>query len=78
MIQLLKLDNSNEPIWITGRYFSIGRGNANMLVISETTAELKHASIRQLGQHYFLKDLNTEIGTFVNEKKCPLTVFQSP
>ena len=47
---------------------TIGRKLDNHVVIQDPLVSRHHAEIRQEGKHYFIHDLESTCGTFVNQK----------
>lgn len=55
--------------------FSIGRGAGNDLVLRDTLASRSHAAIRrQGGKHYYVVDLGSSNGTFLNGRRITVPV----
>lgn len=50
---------------------SIGRSETNDVVIDDTMASREHAIIQKIKEDYFIKDLNSTNGTYVNNQKVP-------
>lgn len=48
---------------------SIGRANVNSIVLEDNSVSRSHAVIHELEGKYFVKDVGSRNGTFVNEKK---------
>jgi FHA domain len=48
--------------------FSIGRGAGNALVVPDTLASRQHASLELQGDRWFLRDLGSSNGTFLNRQ----------
>ena len=69
MLKLQFTDNRLEPFWITEKAFSIGSDKQNNLTIDDTSIANQHAKIVFRGDVYFLKDLNSEHGTFINGQR---------
>ena len=61
--------NDEETIPLAGSTTSMGRQSANEVVVAETGVSRKHAEIVQTDNGYFLRDLGSTNGTFVNSKK---------
>lgn len=49
--------------------FSIGRGNNNSLVLSDTQVSRRHAGIKFDGAEFSLEDYGSSCGTFLNEQR---------
>lgn len=50
---------------------TIGRSNDNQIVIDSKLASRHHAIIQKIKEAYFLKDLDSTNGTFLNDKPIP-------
>ncbi len=48
---------------------SLGRANVNSIVLEDNSVSRSHAVIHELEGKYFVKDVGSRNGTFVNEKK---------
>ena len=61
-----------EPTVVTElREISIGRDDDNDIVLSDADVSREHARIRQLGDNYWIEDVGSTNGTFVNQQ--PIT-----
>jgi pSer/pThr/pTyr-binding forkhead associated (FHA) protein len=58
----------NVPI--TSR-ITVGRGADNKIGLDDTLASRHHAVIQKIGDDFFVKDLNSTNGTFVNTRAVP-------
>jgi len=50
---------------------SIGRSKENDIVIEDGMTSRKHAIIQKIKEDFFLKDLGSSNGTYVNEERVP-------
>ncbi|MFC1504673.1 FHA domain-containing protein [Spirochaetota bacterium] len=50
---------------------TIGRHRKNNIAIDDKLASRNHAVIQKIKEEYFLKDLNSTNGTFINDKGAP-------
>jgi pSer/pThr/pTyr-binding forkhead associated (FHA) protein len=50
---------------------TLGRNPNNDIVIDDPLASRNHAIIQKIKSEYFIKDLNSSNGTFVNNKEIP-------
>ncbi|MBN1647110.1 MAG: FHA domain-containing protein [Spirochaetales bacterium] len=50
---------------------TIGRGKENHIFIDDVLVSRLHAKIQKINDTYFIKDLGSTNGTFVNEKLVP-------
>ncbi|MBC8506553.1 MAG: FHA domain-containing protein [Anaerolineales bacterium] len=58
-----------EPTMVTElREISIGRADDGDIVLSDADVSRQHARIRQLGDNYWIEDLGSTNGTFVNQQ----------
>ncbi len=70
---LLEIVNGpKQGSWFTlahQREVSLGRANVNSIVLEDNSVSRSHAVIHELEGKYFVKDVGSRNGTFVNEKK---------
>ena len=58
-----------EPTLVTElREICIGRADDSDIVLSDADVSRQHARFRQLGDHYWIEDLGSANGTFVNQQ----------
>ena len=69
MLKVQFKDKSREPVWIMEKSFAIGRANKNHLKIDDDSVAPQHARIQNQGEAFLLKDLGSEHGTFVNNRR---------
>lgn len=62
-------DQRFPPIWIVEKFYSIGSGEGNNLVIADGSLDAKHVQIINRGDKTFLKDNNSRSGCFVNGQR---------
>jgi len=48
---------------------SLGRANVNSIVLEDNSVSRSHSVIHELDEKYFVKDIGSRNGTFVNDKK---------
>ena len=61
--------DNEKSIPLSGAATVMGRQSANDIVVAETGVSRKHAEIVQTDDGYYLRDLASTNGTFVNDKK---------
>lgn len=59
----------SQPVYQLGETLSIGRGEANDIVVNDTFVSHEHACISQYKQGFWLTDLNSTNGTYVNNQR---------
>lgn len=64
---LLEFPNKPIPL-LPGKTYTIGRDEDNAIQISSTFVSRKHTSIYFLNHSFYVKDLNSTNGTFLNSK----------
>src|SRR5262245_44174463 len=48
---------------------SLGRANVNSIVLEDNSVSRSHSVIHELDEKYYVKDIGSRNGTFVNDKK---------
>jgi hypothetical protein len=71
---VMKKDNKAQHYSIDSDIVTIGRSSENDIQISDRFISREHLRIRQKGDKYFVRDLGSENGTFVNGIQIPLGV----
>jgi predicted component of type VI protein secretion system len=66
----LKLLYKGKAIPVTCQIM-IGRGKKNNIYIDDNLASRSHALVQKIKDAYFIKDLNSTNGTYVNNRKIP-------
>jgi pSer/pThr/pTyr-binding forkhead associated (FHA) protein len=67
---LIKLhDSSSQELELTADSFTVGRKSDNALHIEDPAVSGHHARITKIHAVYFIEDLKSTNGTFVNEKR---------
>lgn len=69
MLKIQLKDQPDPPIWVMEKTFSIGQAEKNNLTLKDPTVASQHARILNQGDHFLLKDLGSEHGTYVNDKR---------
>jgi pSer/pThr/pTyr-binding forkhead associated (FHA) protein/tetratricopeptide (TPR) repeat protein len=62
----------NQGAWFTlanQKEISIGRANVNSIVLEDSSVSRSHSAIHEVDGKYFVKDVGSRNGTFVNDKK---------
>ncbi len=65
----LKSENGTNPTISIPEFGVLGRNSSSQICIDDTLASDRHARIEKRGDSYFLRDLNTPTGTFVNNTR---------
>ena len=69
--------SDSRALWFKGREIplvakiSIGRDQSNSIIIDDKLVSRFHAEIQKIKEDYFIKDLNSSNGTFVNNTRIP-------
>jgi pSer/pThr/pTyr-binding forkhead associated (FHA) protein len=71
---IMKKDRKTQHYNIDSDIVTIGRSSENDIQISDKFISREHLRIRQKGDKFFVRDLGSENGTFVNGIQIPLNV----
>ena len=63
--------NDNQTIVLKGPETTMGRQSGNEVVVPEAGVSRRHAQIVENNMAYYLRDLGSTNGTFLNSKKIP-------
>jgi len=69
MLRIHFVDNRQSPVWLADETFTLGTDRNNDLVLTDAGIAPFHAELRHDNRFYYLTDLGTPSGTFVNEEK---------
>ncbi len=69
MLKIHFVDNRQGPVWLADERFTIGQDSRNDLVIDDPEVSPIHVEIRQEHGFYYLTDLGSHSGTYVNDEK---------
>jgi len=69
MLKIHFVDNRQGPVWLADERFTIGQDSRNDLVIDDPEVAPFHAEIRQEHGFYYLTDIGSQSGTYVNDEK---------
>ncbi|KRW68295.1 FHA domain-containing protein [Stutzerimonas stutzeri] len=69
MLRIHFADNRQSPVWLADERFTLGSDRANRLVISDAGVAPFHAELILENRFYYLTDLGTPGGTYVNDEK---------
>lgn len=69
MLRIHFVDNRQAPVWLADERFTIGAAPGNDLVLNDADIGAFHAELYQENRFYYLTDLGTPGGTYVNEEK---------
>ena len=75
MLKIHFSDNRQAPIWLVDERFTIGQDSRNSLVLEDPSIASFHAEIRQDQGLYYLTDVGSPSGSFVNDERVS-TRFQ--
>jgi pSer/pThr/pTyr-binding forkhead associated (FHA) protein len=68
--EALQLSGVGPDVPIVGR-ITIGREKGNTIQLDDTLVSRHHALVHKIRDEYFVKDLDSTNGTFVNETQVP-------
>lgn len=66
---LLWKDSEQKNHQEIGEFLTIGRDSANAITLTDSYVSLRHVRIEKKNQHFFIKDMRSRNGTFVNGAK---------
>lgn len=69
MLRIHFSDNRQAPIWLVDERFTIGQDSRNSLVLADPSIGPFHAEIRQDHGFYYLTDVGSPGGSFVNNER---------
>tara|TARA_R110000868_G_scaffold86703_2_gene243093 strand:+ start:9244 stop:10101 length:858 start_codon:yes stop_codon:yes gene_type:complete len=69
MLKIHFSDNRQAPIWLVDERFTIGQDSRNSLVLVDPSIGSFHAEIRQDHGFYYLTDVGSPGGSFVNDER---------
>ncbi|PAU65193.1 FHA domain-containing protein [Pseudomonas indica] len=69
MLRIHFVDNRQGPVWLADEHFTLGADSRNNLVLDAPGVGAFHAELRQENRFYYLTDLGTPGGTYVNGEK---------
>lgn len=69
MLRIHFVDNRQAPVWLADERFTLGSDSSNDLVLTGSDVGAFHAELSQENRLYYLTDLGTPGGTYVNEEK---------
>ena len=71
---VMKKDNKSQRYNVDSDIVTIGRSSENDIQLFDKYISREHLRIRQKGDRFFVRDLGSENGTFVNGIQIPLGV----
>ena len=69
MLRIHFADNRQSPVWLADERFTLGSDRSNKLVANDAGIEPFHAELLLENRFYYLTDLGTPGGTYVNDEK---------
>ncbi|WP_278378515.1 MULTISPECIES: FHA domain-containing protein [Stutzerimonas] len=69
MLRIHFADNRQSPVWLADERFTLGSDRSNKLVANDTGVAPFHAELLLENRFYYLTDLGTPGGTYVNDEK---------
>lgn len=69
MLRIHFVDNRQSPVWLADERFTLGSDRSNKLVLADAGIAPFHAELLLENRFYYLTDLGTPGGTYVNDEK---------
>lgn len=69
MLRIHFVDNRQSPVWLADERFTLGSDRSNKLVLADAGISPFHAELLLENRFYYLTDLGTPGGTYVNDEK---------
>jgi len=69
MLRIHFADNRQSPVWLADERFTLGSDRSNKLVANDAGVAPFHAELLLENRFYYLNDLGTPGGTYVNDEK---------
>ncbi len=69
MLRIHFADNRQSPVWLADERFTLGSDRSNKLVANDAGIAPFHAELLLENRFYYLTDLGTPGGTYVNDEK---------
>ena len=69
MLRIHFADNRQSPVWLADERFTLGSDRSNKLVANDAGVAPFHAELLLENRFYYLTDLGTPGGTYVNDEK---------
>ncbi|MEZ3135419.1 FHA domain-containing protein [Stutzerimonas kunmingensis] len=69
MLRIHFTDNRQSPVWLADERFTLGSDRSNKLVANDAGVAPFHAELLLENRFYYLTDLGTPGGTYVNDEK---------
>lgn len=74
---LLWKDSKQKNEQLIGEFLTIGRDSANLISLDDSYVSLRHARIEKRNEIFFIKDMRSRNGTFVNGAKIQEAQLQN-
>ncbi|MBW2063826.1 MAG: FHA domain-containing protein [Deltaproteobacteria bacterium] len=71
VIQIVSGSNRGRHYWLDSDITFIGRSPDNNITIDEPAVSRRHLRIARKGKKYYVRDLNSKNGTFINGERIP-------
>ncbi len=67
------MESLSKPIPLTPNRATIGRSARNTIIIDATTVSRMHAVMISRGGNYYVKDMNSQNGTYINDERVTIS-----